>query len=405
MSETPDYGFVKQQYDVQSPAGRHHHSGFAGSPSYIYRDRDDREDDDGFELDPHAELLRQLLVEVRGLREEKRKSEGGTKELAAAYAAIAVFLASIGISLLSYVQDTFSARSNEGSGPSSRPTDSAINCLLYLSVIFAVLAAVIFVVSQTMQEAGYHRTHRNDQQFGHNSGSDQEEREMDSKLQPPQRQRPCRRKLHKQERTVDTSSSSTAESGLGKLHHLHHNHHPQDQDQDQQRDLLVHRPSRTGTLSGMTIVNPSPLSSRRPTLEPIITGMSVASPHSSAVVPSSQQQQQNSTSETTDCAWDAASSHQSQRSARTTASRTSRSSRTMDLQARDGTREYDIASITLVSSLSTLFAGLLVYLWAERPHSVAIPCSVMILLSPGVVYVVLRDRVLAIVEVVRNVEV
>ncbi len=77
----------------------------------------------------------------------------------------------------------------------------------------------------------------------------------------------------------------------------------------------------------------------------------------------------------------------------------------MDLQARDGTREYDIASITLVSSLSTLFAGLLVYLWAERPHSVAIPCSVMILLSPGVVYVVLRDRVLALVEVVRNVEV
>lgn len=255
-----------------------------------------------------------------------------------------------------------------------------------------------------MQEAGYHRTHRNDQQFGHNGGSDQEEREMDSKIQRTQRQRPCRRKLHKQERTADTSSSSTAESGLGKLHHLHHNHHPQDQDQDQQRDLLVHRPSRTGTLSGMTIVNASPLSSRRPTLEPIITGMSVAPPHSNAVIPSSQQQQNsNSNTETTD--WDAASSHQSQRSARTTASRTSRGTRTMDLQARDGTREYDIASITLVSSLSTLFAGLLVYLWAERPHSVAIPCSVMILLSPGVVYVVLRDRVLAIVEVVRNVEV
>ena len=35
-----------------------------------------------------AELLQQLLVEVRGLRDEKRKSEGGTKELAAAYAAI-----------------------------------------------------------------------------------------------------------------------------------------------------------------------------------------------------------------------------------------------------------------------------------------------------------------------------
>lgn len=55
MSEALDYGFVKQQYDAQSPAGRHHHhSGFAGSPSYIYRDRDEREDEDEYEVDPRT---------------------------------------------------------------------------------------------------------------------------------------------------------------------------------------------------------------------------------------------------------------------------------------------------------------------------------------------------------------
>ncbi|KLO19421.1 hypothetical protein SCHPADRAFT_61032 [Schizopora paradoxa] len=108
----------------------------------------------------NADFMRQILEELQRINSSNdlrvnqsamRNMDGSRlKDVGAAYAVVAVFIASIDVGLLTYAHDYFSDRPD---GTPVQASDSAINILWFLSIIFAGIAAMQFAVMQVFSSA------------------------------------------------------------------------------------------------------------------------------------------------------------------------------------------------------------------------------------------------------------
>jgi len=113
----------------------------------------------------NSDIMRQVLEELRRINTDRNGPDSSqpsnaseadnasgnrVKDIGAAYAVVAVFIASIDVGLLTYAHDNFIDRPD---GTPAKASDSAVNALWFLSIIFAGIAAMQFAVMQVFSSA------------------------------------------------------------------------------------------------------------------------------------------------------------------------------------------------------------------------------------------------------------
>ncbi|KLO19422.1 hypothetical protein SCHPADRAFT_61031 [Schizopora paradoxa] len=150
---------------------------------------------------------RTLALHSIGGREFRMEDLKGMGE---ACAVVSVFVASVGVGLLSYTHDIFSDRPEGTSPPTS---DSAITCLFFISVIFAIVAAMEFTILQITVTRASRSTRSfpsevgaRDQMTGH---KDKEARPIDNDREATSNGKEKDIETGNRERIVDADAGST----------------------------------------------------------------------------------------------------------------------------------------------------------------------------------------------------
>jgi len=97
--------------------------------------------------DDRLALMQEMLKSLQSLEQASKAKDPGLNSICVANGAIAVFFASLGVSVLSYVQAAFSDRL-------ARSSDTAINSLLWISVVCAGVTAFGFTIGQIVTVQG-----------------------------------------------------------------------------------------------------------------------------------------------------------------------------------------------------------------------------------------------------------